>query len=76
MSAIEHPGYAISTDPQRLDVLMVHAYLTQSAWSPGIPIEVLATKDAHGLYQQFEFSALANPSRIMEILQPDVYLPV
>jgi hypothetical protein len=40
MSAIEHPGYAISTDPQRLDVLMVHAYLTQSAWSPGIPIEV------------------------------------
>jgi hypothetical protein len=55
---------------------MVHAYLTQSAWSPGIPIEVLATKDAHGLYQQFEFSALANPSRIMEILQPDVYLPV
>ena len=34
---------------------------------------MLATKDAHGLYKQFEFGELANPSRLMEILKPDLY---
>ena len=135
--------YEITTDPRRLDVAAVHAYLTQSYWSPGIPRAVvertianslcfglycgaeqvgfarvvtdratfayladvfildphrgkglskwlmefvtghedlqglrrfmLATKDAHGLYRQFGFTELANPSRMMEILQPNVY---
>ena len=135
--------YEISTDPQRLDAAAIHAYLTQSYWSPGIPramVErtianslcfglycgaeqvgfarvvtdratfayladvfildphrgkglskwlmefvkghedlqglrrfMLATKDAHGLYRQFGFTELANPSRMMEILQPNVY---
>ena len=31
-------GYEISTDPARLDVAAIHAYLTRSYWSPGIPI--------------------------------------
>ena len=34
---------------------------------------LLATKDAHGLYAQFGFEALANPSLMMESLKPDVY---
>lgn len=34
---------------------------------------LLATSDAHGLYRQFGFEALGNPSRFMEILRPDVY---
>jgi GNAT superfamily N-acetyltransferase len=34
---------------------------------------MLATRDAHGLYAQFGFTALANPSRIMEILNADAY---
>jgi N-acetylglutamate synthase-like GNAT family acetyltransferase len=34
---------------------------------------MLITQDAHGLYQQFEFGALANPSRVMEITRPDIY---
>jgi GNAT superfamily N-acetyltransferase len=41
---IEHPvieferdGYTISTDKARLDVAAVHAYLSRSYWSPGIP---------------------------------------
>lgn len=33
----ERGEYVISTDPQRLDVDAVHAYLTQSYWFPGIP---------------------------------------
>ena len=30
-------GYAISTNKRRLDVSAIHAYLTRSYWSPGIP---------------------------------------
>ncbi len=145
MPDLAPPGdYQISTDPQRLDVAAIHAFLTQSYWSPGIPratVEraishslcfglyrgteqagfarvvtdratfayladvfileahrgqglskwlmqvvmahpdlqglrrfMLATRDAHGLYRQFAFDELANPSRMMEILRPDVYL--
>ncbi len=34
-------GYEISTDPARLDVDYVHAFLTGSYWSPGIPRETV-----------------------------------
>jgi GNAT superfamily N-acetyltransferase len=138
-----HGDYEISTEQQRIDIATVHAFLTQSYWSPGIPRDVveraianslcfgvylgaqqvgfarvvtdkatfayladvfilqshrgkglskwlmqyiiaheelqglrrflLATKDAHGLYTRFGFEALADPSRIMESLKPDVY---
>lgn len=137
--------YEISTEPERLDIAVIHGYLTQSYWSPGIPRAVveramansmciglylgaeqvgfarvvtdkatfayladvfvlephrgqglskrlmafvkshpelqglrrfmLGTKDAHGLYEQFGFTGLVNPARMMEILQPDVYRP-
>src|SRR5215831_18690072 len=33
----------------------------------------LITRDAHGLYQQFGFKALASPERWMEIHDPTVY---
>jgi GNAT superfamily N-acetyltransferase len=34
-------GYEISTDPALLDVDVIHAFLTQSYWSPGIPRSVV-----------------------------------
>jgi len=34
--------YAISTDPARLDVDAIHAYLARSYWAPGIPREIVA----------------------------------
>jgi GNAT superfamily N-acetyltransferase len=34
---------------------------------------LLATRDAHGLYRQFGFKELAYPSRLMEVLDLDVY---
>lgn len=34
---------------------------------------VLATRDTHGLYQQFGFTELSNPSTFMELWQPNVY---
>ena len=136
-------GYSISSDPARLDIDVIHGYLSQSYWSPGIPRAVveraiansmcfgifkgeeqvgfarvvtdratfayladvfvleahrgkglskalmreirghpdlqglrrwmLATRDAHDLYRQFGFRELANPSRIMELHDADVY---
>lgn len=34
---------------------------------------LLATRDAHGLYQQFGFSHLSSPEKWMHIHNPDVY---
>lgn len=135
--------YAISTDPALLDIEVIHEFLAQSYWSPGIPRSIierairnslcfglycrteqvgfarvitdkatfayladvfvleshrgkglskwlmqvikehedlqglrrfmLITQDAHGLYRQFGFGELANPSRVMEINRPDIY---
>jgi len=135
--------YEISTEPELLDLAIIHAFLAKSYWSPGIPRSIverairnslcfglycraeqvgfarvitdkatfayladvfvleshrgkglskwllqvikahedlqglrrfmLITKDAHGLYKQFDFGELANPSRVMEITKPDMY---
>ena len=35
-------GHTISTDPQRLDLAAVHAYLTRSYWAEGISPELVA----------------------------------
>ncbi|KEQ19240.1 GNAT family N-acetyltransferase [Endozoicomonas numazuensis] len=34
---------------------------------------MLATADAHGLYEQFGFKGLSLPERLMERLEPDIY---
>jgi GNAT superfamily N-acetyltransferase len=137
------PSYEITTDKTRLDIGAIHAFLTQSYWSSGIPRAVveraienslcfgvfvegrqvgfaraitdratfayladvyvlpehrgkgvalglmrriiehpdlrglrrmlLATRDAHSLYEKFGFKPLAAPDRMMEIHDPDVY---
>ncbi len=36
---------------------------------------MLVTRDAHGLYEKFGFTALAHPERVMELHRPGVYLP-
>jgi len=144
MSEVVRRGeYHITTDRRDLDVRAIHDFLTQSYWSPGVPIGVveraianslcfgifhgrdqvgfarvitdkatfaylsdvyvldahrgrglskwllevirghsdlqglrrfmLATWDAHGLYAQFGFTPLTNPSRMMEVLDTEVY---
>lgn len=135
--------YLISTDPARLDVPFIHAFLSASYWAEDIPFEtvrrsienalpfglyhgsdqvgfarvitdratfaylgdvfvidsergrglatwlmeaivahpdlqglrrwVLLTRDAHGLYRKFGFTAVNAPDRYMEIWNPDVY---
>jgi GNAT superfamily N-acetyltransferase len=41
--------YVISTDPSRLDVERIHAFLSRSYWSPGIPRSVLERGISHCL---------------------------
>jgi GNAT superfamily N-acetyltransferase len=136
--------YTVSDDPARLDLGAVHAYLSQSYWAEGVPLEVLAravraslcvgaydaagaqvgltrcisdyatycylcdvyvleahrrrglarammaftmahprlqglrrwnlvTRDAHPLYREFGFAALAQPERHMERRALDIY---
>jgi len=45
-----HPdGFEASDAPDRLDIDAVHAYLTQSYWSPGVPREVVEAAAAGSL---------------------------
>lgn len=143
MADLQRGEYSISTDPARLDLAAIHAYLTRSYWSAGVTLAIvakavvnslcfglyhradqvgfarvitdrssfayladvyvleahrgrglskwlmatvqahddlqglrrfmLATRDAHGLYRQYGFEVLAEPSRIMEIFHSDIY---
>lgn len=41
--------YTITTDRSRLDVTAIHAYLTRSYWSPGIPKAVVERAIANSL---------------------------
>ena len=57
MSSTDVAGdYEISTDPVRLDIGAMHAYLTRSYWSPGIPLAIVERAARHslcfGLYER------------------------
>lgn len=39
----------------------------------GLRRQLLATLDAHGLYQQFGFQPLAAPERYLEVRRPNPY---
>jgi GNAT superfamily N-acetyltransferase len=52
---VEKNGYTISTDPDRLDIGIIHQYLSRdSYWAQNIPLEVVERSIAHsfcfGLY--------------------------
>jgi GNAT superfamily N-acetyltransferase len=42
-------GYLVSDDTSRLDLDVVHGYLTRSYWAEGVPREVVARSLAHSL---------------------------
>jgi GNAT superfamily N-acetyltransferase len=39
----------------------------------GLRVWLLATQDAHGLYEKHGFRALEHPERVMAIVDPDIY---
>jgi N-acetylglutamate synthase-like GNAT family acetyltransferase len=47
--------------------------IKEHAQLQGLRRWILATRDAHGLYEQFGFQPLANPSTFMEIHNPNLY---
>lgn len=50
-----------------MEVILAHPELQ------GLRRFMLATRDAHGLYRQFNFRALANPEYMLAIVNPDIY---
>ena len=42
-------GYEISTDPARLDLDVIHGYLREAYWSPGVPRDVVERSIARSL---------------------------
>ena len=50
-----------------MDAVMAHPEVQ------GLRRMMLVTRDAHGLYAQYGFTALAHPDRVMERHRPDVY---
>lgn len=50
------------------------ACIMEQPWSQRLRRMMLNTGDAHGLYRQFQFKELANPSFIMEVHRPNVHL--
>ena len=50
------------------------SYILEQSWSKRLRRKMLNTSDAHGLYRQFQFKDLANPSYILEIYNPNVHL--
>ena len=49
------------------------SHILEQPWSKGLRRKMLNTSDAHGLYRQFQFKDLSNPSRLLEIYNPDIY---
>jgi GNAT superfamily N-acetyltransferase len=41
--------YVISTDPGRLDLAVIHGFLTKSYWAEGIPLEIVQRSIEHSL---------------------------
>ncbi len=72
--------FTVTCDPARMDSGVVADFLGTSYWAPGVPELqglrrwMLATRDAHGLYERSGFTPLKNPGYFMEKHDPDVYL--
>jgi GNAT superfamily N-acetyltransferase len=49
-------------------------HLFDLPWSKRLRRIMLNTKDAHGLYRQFQFKDLKNPSFLLEVHRTDIHL--
>jgi GNAT superfamily N-acetyltransferase len=61
--------YDISADPTRLDLDAIHAFLSRSYWSPGVPKDVVARAIANslcfGAYESGEHGAQIGFARVV-----------
>lgn len=62
----QRDGYTISDDPGRLDPAAIHAYLTRSYWSEGIPLATVRRALANSLcFGLFEGDAQVGFARLV-----------
>ncbi|HUP38672.1 MAG TPA: GNAT family N-acetyltransferase [Vicinamibacterales bacterium] len=58
--------YSITTDPQKLDVDAIHAYLSRSFWAEGIPKDIVARSLANSLcFGLFDQAAQVGLARVV-----------
>ena len=50
------------------------SHILEQPWSKRLRRKMLNTSDAHGLYRQFQFKDLGNPSYVLEIYNPNIHL--
>ncbi|WP_207515385.1 GNAT family N-acetyltransferase [Longitalea luteola] len=50
------------------------SHIMEQDWSKRLRRKMLNTSDAHGLYRQFQFKKLSNPSFLLEVYNPDAHL--
>ena len=50
------------------------SHIMEESWCKRLRRKMLNTSDAHGLYRQFQFKDLANPSYMLEIYNPNIHL--
>lgn len=62
----EHQGKGIAKK------MLTH--ILEQPWSKRLRRKMLNTSDAHGLYRQFQFKDLANPTYLLEIYNPNAHL--
>ena len=67
--------YTISTDPARLDVAAIHAFLANSYWSPGIPLATLERAIRNSLcFGVFHHSSQVGLARVVSDYATYAYL--
>ncbi|HKQ58668.1 MAG TPA: GNAT family N-acetyltransferase [Candidatus Eisenbacteria bacterium] len=68
-------GFTISTDPARIDVDLVHGFLTRSYWAEGIPREVVRRSIEHSLnFGVYEGASLVGFARVISDRATFAYL--
>lgn len=68
-------GFVVSTDPARLDVTAIHAYLTRAYWSEQIPREMIERAVRHSLcFGLFEGTTQIGLARVVTDCATFAYL--
>ena len=68
-------GFTVTTDPARLDLDMIHGFLTQSYWAKGIPRELVERALRHSLcFGAFEGDRQVGFTRVISDFATHAYV--
>jgi len=67
--------YTISTDPARLDLNLIHSFLTTSYWAAGVPMEIVRRSIEHSLpFGLYEGDRQIGFARVITVYATYAYL--